>query len=158
MYEVYIFEKGNEEYILNPNCDPLIATTDAGLLDLISTFYMDSDQHVSAKTPKFMGHDIGIKIYPQFKRSGLAMNRKTGQVRRINYVGVHQLSLFNTDSKCGAEMQRNGYALTKPVVVRKDDWMPIDETDGESYIYYENSSIGKDPDYDKMEYNGMMTL
>ncbi len=158
MYEVYIFKKGNKECIMNPNGDPMIATTDTGLLDLISTFYMDSEQNVSRESPKFMGHDIGIKIYPQYKKDGLVMNKTTGQVRRVNYVGVHELSLFNTDSKCGADMQRNGYALARPTVVSKDDWIPIDETDGKHYIYYENSSIGKDPDYDKMEYDGMMTL
>lgn len=38
MYEVYIYEKRCEEYIMNPNGDPFIATSDAGLLDLISTF------------------------------------------------------------------------------------------------------------------------
>lgn len=156
MYDVYVFEKGREEYILNPNGDPMVATSDAGLMDLISTFFMDGEYNISKTTPQYMGHDVDIKIYPQYKSGGLVMNKKTFQIRRVKTVGVHRLYLFNTDDKYKADMQRNGYALSKPVEVRKDDWMPLE--DGEWNIYYPGSSIGKDSDYDKMEYDGMMSL
>lgn len=157
MYEVYIYEKRNKEYILNPNGDPFIATSDSGLLDLISTFFMDANQEISLKTPKYMGHDINISIYPQFKSGGLVMNRKTFQVRRVNRVGIHHLYLHNTDDKRKADMQKNGYILSSDIEVQKDDWMPIDDS-GPFNIYYPNSSIGKDKDFDKMEYDGLMTL
>lgn len=158
IYEVYISQKLRPEIIMTPTGEPYICENGKALLDLISTFYMDGNQEITRNEPQYHGYAINIHIYPQFKRMGLAMNKKTCQIRRIHDVGVHRLTLCNTDHKGKAEYQENGYILADYKEVNKEDWIPVDEEDISYNVYYPNSSIGKDPNFDRLEYQGYMTL
>lgn len=157
-YEVYINDRGRYQHLLNVNGEPLTAKSDMALLDLISTFFLDENQEITRTTPQYMGHDnIEIKIYPKFTRKGLVLNKKTLQIRRVKNIGVHYLVLFNTDDVLKSGYQENGYILYRHVEVKKDDWIPIDEATFPN-LYHAGSSIGKDPDFDKMEFDGITSL
>lgn len=156
VHEVYITELGRKEYILNPNGDPFVCDTDAKLLDLISTFYMDGYMEITKKNPEYRGKKIEIYIYPQFKAGDLVINRKTMQIRRVYRVGMHYITLCNIDDKYKAELQQNGYILSNFKEVSKENWIPLEE--GEYNVYYPGSVLGKDENFDKMECDGMSTL
>lgn len=164
-YDVYVVMKDYPEYILTPNEEPIKATSDMGLLDIISSLYMDEDQKITRSTPIFNGEEnINIVIYPRFEIGGLAFNKKTHEIRRVKDVGIHWLDLFNTDDKYKADLQRNGYILSKHREVQKEDWIPISENKTPDNprpignIYHPGSVLGKDKDFDRMEYEGMMSL
>lgn len=149
-YDIYVCIRDTQELI-----DRKEASSEKGLLDIISLYFLDENMEISRKSPKCGEHDVYLKIYPHLERYDLVLNKYTMQLRRVDYVDMDRVKIFNTDDKHKAELQRGGYILSKNGEWDRDDIIPISYDNLHCEIYYPGSSIGKDKDFNKMEDDGM---